>query len=86
MSTQNDRDTDKMRLYVQGRSPSIDQRIEETETHLIHTREFLDRIAQSEHRTREHIARMLHHLERELQSLYAKRDSENRRQENQQEG
>jgi hypothetical protein len=69
MFTEYDRDRDGMHLLVQGRSPDVDPRIEEAEQRLANTLAFLDRIAEGEHRTREHAANMLHHIERELRAL-----------------
>ena len=76
MSSENQRDRDKIDLNVQGRSPDNDHRIAEAEAQLINTRAFLERIAEGDERTHKHIADMLHHIERQLQNLRIMIDQE----------
>jgi len=52
-----------MRLEVQGRSPEIDRRLEETEVKLINTRQFLDQIAESQKDNRDRVQGLLEELE-----------------------
>lgn len=78
MSAENNRDRDKMRLFVQGRDSRIDDLIDETELQLANTRLFLDRIATSENQTREHIKHYKDSLQRDLDRLRRERRNADR--------
>ena len=73
MSTENDKDRERMRLYVPERHGWIDRLIEETEDRITNTKAFLDRIQAGEERTQQYIKEHLAKLEGDLRRLERQR-------------
>lgn len=74
MTTENDRDRDKIGLCVQGHSEGIERLVNDTEEAIVNTRHFLDQILASQEQSRRLVLESLRVLEDKRERLYAKRD------------
>ena len=69
MSEENNKDSDKMHRYTQGRDSLADHLLEATEAMLANTRAFLDRIEENEESTRRYVEGLKNSLESDQRRL-----------------
>lgn len=69
MATENQSDKDRMGIFAPQRSPQIEHLIEETELAINHTRSFLDKLHNSEEKTRRYVETLKASLENDLRRL-----------------
>lgn len=69
MSTENEKEREKMRLFVQGRSDDIDRRLTETMERLENSRRFLENLIEGEKRTRKYVTDVVESLEIQIDRL-----------------
>jgi hypothetical protein len=72
MSEGNQNHRDKMGLFAPGRSPDLDERIQQTKELIRNTRAFLDGLQESEQQTRAYLKELSESLERDLERLCKK--------------
>ena len=69
MTSSNEKDRDRSKVFEHGGSPKTDRLIEETERLLINTRIFLEHLEQSEEATRRYVEGLKTTLENDLRRL-----------------
>ena len=69
MSTENHSDKERMGVFTPDGSPKIERLIEETERAITNTRSFLDKLHESEEKTREYVQTLTASLENDLRRL-----------------
>ncbi len=69
MSTENNSDKERMGVFTPDGSPKIERLIEETERAISNTRSFLDKLHESEEKTRQYVQTLTNSLENDLRRL-----------------
>lgn len=69
MSNENQNDQDKMGVFTPNGSPQIERLIEETERAITNTRSFLEKLHDSEDKTRQYVETLTASLENDLRRL-----------------